>query len=190
MEFDSLVRKRKSVRKFKKKRVSFRDVIDAIDAANQGPFPRNHNHLRYLIVESKEKIAKIAEVCEQDWIADSMTVVLVCSDDEHFENHYGPRGRVYSRQSAGAAIYAFMLKLAEVGIGSCWVGAYTDANLRKIFDIPSEHQIEAVVPIGFSADSAKKEKKKSLERSLFWENWGQTRKPTAFEEGDRDLGAE
>jgi len=187
MEFDSVVRRRKSVRKFQRNKISFRFLMDAVDSANQGPFSGNHNHLKYLIVEDKEKIKEIAEACEQDWIEEAPALVLVCSDDSHLEGLYGVRGRVYSRQSAGAAIYGLMLKLSDIGIGSCWVGAYSDEKIRRIFDIPKDFQVEAIVPIGFSDDGAGKEKKKSLERSIYWEKWKNTRKPSRFEEREKDL---
>ncbi len=186
MEFDRVVRIRKSVRKFKDKSVSFRDFLSAIDLANHGPFPQNHNHLKYLIVENKDKKKEIASICEQDWISSAPVLIVVCSDDVHLEKIYDLRGRIYSRQTAGAAIYAMMLKLADLGIGSCWVGSYSDKELRKSLSIPDGVQIEAVVPIGFSEDITRKPTKKSLDNSLFWEKWGMARRPSAFEESLED----
>ncbi len=186
MDFDSVVRKRKSVRKFSGKNVSWRFVLEAIDAALQGPFAGNYNNLKFLIVEDKSKISKLAEICEQDFVSTASKIVVVCSDDAHLENVYGVRGRIYSRQGAGAAIYALLLKLADLGIGSCWVGAYSDNAVRKLLSVPKEIQIEAIIPTGFSDDSKKKEKKKSLENVLYWEKWGRTRRAGRFEEKERD----
>ena len=52
MEFERVVKKRKSVRNFKSKTPSWKDVLYAIDLANQGPFADNQNHLRYVIIEN------------------------------------------------------------------------------------------------------------------------------------------
>ena len=111
MEFDDVVRARKSVRRFKKKKASWKEVLEAIDAANQGPFAGNHNHLKYLIVEDKDVIDDVAHICEQPWINGAGILVLVGSDDTQLENLYGERGRIYSRQQAGAAIQTFLLAL-------------------------------------------------------------------------------
>ncbi len=182
MEFDSVVRKRKSSRAFGKKRPSWKAVLDAVDAANQGPFAGNHNNLKFLILEDSNTIKAVAELCEQSWIGNAPIVVLVCSDDTHLEDLYGERGRVYSRQQAGAVVQTFMLKLTDLGLSSCWVGAYSDELLKEKLKIPQHIQIEAIIPTGFGNDKQKKPKKKTLEDSLYWENWGQSRRPSLFEE--------
>ncbi|MBU0760776.1 MAG: nitroreductase family protein [Nanoarchaeota archaeon] len=186
MEFEKVVRLRKSVRNFKKKKPSWKDILDAIDCANQGPFAGNNNHLRFLIVEKKKVIEDVADVCEQSWIKQARVLVLVCSDDAHLENLYGERGRVYSRQQAGAAIQTFLLGLANFGIDSCWVGAYSDDLLKEKLNIPQHIQVEAVVPVGFEEGREKKSAKKSLERTLYWEEWGNSKRPTGFEEEKED----
>ena len=182
MEFDTVVRKRHSVRSFKRKKADWRDIIEAIDSALQGPFAGNHNNLKFLVVEDKEKINQIAKACEQLWMSQAGILVVVCSDDKHLENLYGNRGRVYSRQQAGAAIQTFLLKCVDLGLSACWVGSYADADIRKIVQAPKEIQIEAIIPIGYSTQTAKEKRKHSLERTLYWENWGNAKRPSWFEE--------
>lgn len=189
MDFDTILKNRKSVRKFTGKKVSFRFLMEAIESALQGPFPDNHNHLKFLIIEDKEKIKEIAEHAEQIWISTSPAIIAVCSDDSHLENTYGLRGRVYSRQTAGAAVYAILLKLTELKLGSCWVGAYTDKKIKKLLEIPEDVQVEALIPVGFSDDKSRKSKKNSLEKSIYWEKWKQDRRPTFFEEQMEDYDA-
>lgn len=184
MEFDSVVAKRSSVRSFKKKKVSFKLVLEAIDAALQGPFAGNMNHMRYLVVENKEAIQKVAEAANQVWIAQAEVIVIACSNDQHLEAMYGERGRVYSRQQAGAAIENFLLKITDMGLASCWVGAFADETVKQLLGIPSNLQIEAVLPIGYSNEKPAKKPKKSLESSLFWEKWFEDRRPTLFEAVD------
>ncbi len=124
MEFDKVVRKRKSANHFSGKKVSWKDVLEAIDAANQGPFAGNHNNLHFLIVEEPSTIKDLANCCEQSWISNSNILIVVCSDDTHLQDLYGERGRIYSRQQSGAAIQTLLLKLTDLGISSCWVGIF------------------------------------------------------------------
>jgi nitroreductase len=186
MDLDALVKKRKSVRSFKDKKVSWKLVLEAIDAALQGPFAGNHDNLHYLIVEDKKMIEKVAGLCEQEWIQEAPILVVVLSDDSNLENIYGERGRIYSRQQAGAAIQTIMLKLTELGLGSCWIGAYSDEMVKHELEIPSNIQIEGMIPIGYSNDTSKKKTKKELEHVLYWEKWKSSRRPTIFEEDKQD----
>ena len=186
MEFEKVVRKRKSVRDFKSKIPSWKEVLYAIELANQGPFAGNQNHLRYVIVENAATIKTLSQLCEQTWISNSKMLIVVCSDDTFIENMYGERGRIYSRQQAGAAIHTLTLALAEKSIGSCWVGSYSDELVREKLKIPQHIQIEAIIPIGFESGKEKKPAKKSLERCLSWELWTQNRRPSMFEEKQED----
>ena len=188
MDFDEVVKKRKSVRSFKNKKASWKDVLEAIDAAIQGPFAGNYNHLKFLIVENKAKIREIASLCDQLWLNQVGVLVLVCSDDAHLEDIYDDRGRVYSRQEAGAAIQTLLLKLTDLGLASCWVGSYSDSEIRKELEIPTHIQIEAIIPIGYEDRIEKKKIKKDLENVLFWEEWSKSKRPAKFEEEKEDYG--
>lgn len=182
MEFDKVVDLRKSVRSFKDKKVDFADVLEAIDAAIKGPFAGNMNNLKFLIVEDEKMIKEIAKHSDQTWINEAPVAILVCSDETHLENQFGERGRVYSRQQAGAAVNTMTMKLAELGISSCWVGAYTDEILRELLKIPGHINIEAIIPAGYEKNKTKKPRKQALENVLRWENWNNLRRPTLFEE--------
>ncbi|MAG37935.1 hypothetical protein CMI45_00915 [Candidatus Pacearchaeota archaeon] len=182
MDIDKVIEKRISIRGFKKKKVPFGKVLDAISSALQGPFAGNFNNLKFLIIESPDTIKQISKNCQQTWISESPLIILVCTDDSHLERIYGERGRVYSRQQAGAAISTLQLKLTDLNIDSCWVGSYSDDLLKQVLEIPQHIQIEAVIPAGYSSKERTKPKKKELETVLYWETWENDKRPAIFKE--------
>jgi nitroreductase len=188
MGFEALVKKRKSVRNFSKKKVSWKSAVNAIDAALQGPYAGNYMNLKFIIIEEEKMIKSIADYCEQSWISDSSLLIVVCSDETHVESMYGERGRIYSRQQAGAAIQTIMLSLAEENVGSCWVGAYSDDTIRDALKIPPQMQIEAIIAAGYEDKKSvePKKEKNSLDTSMFWEKWAMPRRPSLFEERSED----
>jgi nitroreductase len=186
MDFDEVIRKRKSVKSYKGKRASWKDILEAVDSAQQGPFASNHNNLKFLIIEDKKTVSEVADICDQIWVAEAGILVAICSDETHLESLFGERGRIYSRQQAGASIYAFLLKLTDLGLDSCWVGAFDDELIRDRLKIPAHINIEAIVPVGYSTEKVAKKGKKNLEYALYWEEWGANRRPKLFEEGQGD----
>ena len=181
MDIDKIIEKRKSVRSFNTKKVSWEKVLDAIDAANQGNFAGNINNLRYIIVEDKKLIGDIAKHAHQTWISNAGIVIVVCSDDKNLENMYGERGRIYSRQQAGAAINTMILKLVDAGLCTCWVGAYTDEFVRNTLKIPAHIQVEAIIPVGHEKPSrTARKRKRELETTIYWEAWKKLKRPTIF----------
>ncbi len=188
MDFNEVVKQRTSVRSFLKKRASWKDVLYAIDAALQGPFAGNHTNIRFIIVEDKEMIRTLASLAEQLWTAEASLFIIVVSDDIHLENMYGERGRVYSRQQAGAVIQTILLSLVHSGLSGCWVGAYPDELVKEKLKIPQHMQVEAIIPVGYELvqKGSAVRKKRSLEATVHWERWGNKRRPTIFEEDRED----
>lgn len=184
MDFDAIVDKRKSVRSFKNKSVSWKRIMDAIDCAVRGPFADGVNNLNFVILEEPDKISKISEFASQTWINEAPILVVVCSDDSALENLHGDRGRVYSRQQAGSAIQTFLLKLTEMGLAGCWIGAYSDELIKQFLKIPSHIQVEAIIAVGYESDKIVKKVKKNMEHSIYWEEWGQRGRPTLIQEGE------
>lgn len=182
MEFDRIIEERHCSRAFKDKKVNFEHILEAIDAALKGPFAGNLNHLKFVIIEEEKTIKEISKFAHQTWINEVPLVIVVCSNDTHLENQYGERGRIYSRQQAGAAIVTILFKLTELGLNACWVGAFQDEIIREILKIPSHIQIEALIPVGYERGSVKKPRKTPLENAIRWEEWETTRRPGIFKE--------
>jgi nitroreductase len=39
----------------------------------------------------------------------------------------------------------------DLGIGSCWLGAFNEAAVKKILQIPGEVRVVAMIPFGYPA---------------------------------------
>ena len=177
MRFDEVVSKRVSVREFSSKKVRWSDILEAIDAAGKAPFAGNINNIKFIIVENRELKNRIAELSQQSWIAAAGFVVVVCSDESKLEKMYDKRGLAYSRQQAGAAIENFLLKIVDMGLSACWVGAYSDELIKQALKMPENINIEAVIPIGHARARPRKTKKAALENLIYWDFWDVKKKP-------------
>src|SRR3989344_5357991 len=104
MDFDKVIKKRASIKDYSDKEVKYDKIIDAIESANLAPSPGNISIIRYIIVEDKETINKIADACQQDFIKDAPVIVVVCSDLQRVKLMYDKRAEKYTKQHVGAAI--------------------------------------------------------------------------------------
>src|SRR3989344_5695370 len=112
MDFDKVVKGRKSVRKFKSKKPDWRDIIEAVDFALKIPLAGNIPSLKFILVSDVKKIQDLADACQQDFISQASYVVVVCSDPKDVVRSYDlEMGERYIRQQAGASIEQFLLKL-------------------------------------------------------------------------------
>lgn len=182
MDFDKVIEERRSVRKFKPKKVPFGDIIEAIDSAAKGPFAGNQNNLKFVIVEDEKTISLLAKHASQDCICEASAVIVVCSDDTQLEKQYGERGKDYSRQQAGAAISTLILKLTDLGINSCWIGSFDYEIIKEMLKIPQSIHIEAMVTVGYEKGKCKKPTKREVETVMRWGNWNTRNRPPFFKE--------
>lgn len=177
MSIDNLIKSRSSVKKFSKKKPDWRKIIEAIDMARYAPMAGNFFSLKFILVSDKEKIQKLSEASQQEFVADAQFVVVVCSALSRTLNAYEERGENYLKQQAGAGIQNFLLKLEELGLATCWVGHFVDEQIKNILKIPKDVNVEAFFPIGHESKIAKTKQKRKIEldRILYFEEYGKSR---------------
>ena len=172
MQLKDAIKKRKSVKKFFSGKVNWRDILKAIDAARYAPCAGNQFCCRFILVKDKEKIKKLSEACQQDFVADADYVVVVASDDSRLKVSFSERGEKYARQQAGAAIENFLLALTELGLVTCWTGHFDDNGIKQILSMPDEIVVEALFPIGKETKIKTTEKiKTELEDIIYFDKW-------------------
>tara|TARA_Y100000310_G_scaffold27245_1_gene25926 strand:- start:475 stop:1038 length:564 start_codon:yes stop_codon:yes gene_type:complete len=173
MDFDKVIKKRASIKDYSFKKVKYDKVIDAIEAANLAPSPGNLPIISYIIVEDPEKISKIADACQQDFVRNAKTIVVLCSDRDKVDIMYEGKAETYIKQHAGAAIENFLLKITDMKLASCWVGAFSERTVKNVLKIPALIGVEAVLPIAYptKADKTVQAKKRELGRIVYFEKW-------------------
>lgn len=172
MQLDKAIKQRHSVRKFKKKKPDWRDIIEAIDFTRYAPMAGNNFSLKFILVSDKEKIEKIAEAAQQDFIKQVDYLVVACTNPKRTKNAYGKRGERYLKQQAGAGIQNFLLAIEDKGLSTCWVGHFVDEQIKKILDVPKDIDIEAIFPIGYEYKKPKTRKAKiELDRILYFDKY-------------------
>lgn len=150
MDILKAVKERRSIRDFQKK-----DIPDALlerlaEALIWAPSAGNLQARKFYFVRqpnTKKKIA--AAALNQSFIAEAPLVIVGCSDSR-ISDKYGERGvYLYSVQDVALSIMGMMLLAHENGLGSCWVGAFNEADIRKILDMPNHLRPVAIVPVGY-----------------------------------------
>ena len=64
------------------------------------------------------------------------------------------------------------LCVAAEGLGTCWIGAFYEDEVKKILGIPAEIRVVALLPIGYPKDPSPVRKYRlPLEKILMYENW-------------------
>jgi len=174
MNLDKTLKTRASIKNYSDKKPKYDKIIDAIEAANLAPSPGNLSILRFVIVEDEEKIGKIAQACKQNFIKKAQVLAILCSDSKKTKIMFDKRADKYIKQHTGAAIENFLLKITDMGLASCWIGAFSEVTIKDELKIPNEITVEAVLPIAYphKTDKTKQKSKTNLGNIVFFGEYG------------------
>ena len=175
MGVDRLIHARRSIRKFKSAKPDWRTIIECIDSMRYTPMAGNNFSLKFILVDDAEKIQKLAEAAQQDFVADVHYVVVVCTIPGRTELAYGERGKIYTRQQAGAAIQTFLLRLTEERLATCWVGHFVEDIVKQTLNIPQNINVEAMFPIGYAYKKPEEKRYLDLDAVLYFNKYGNKR---------------
>jgi nitroreductase len=181
MNFDTILKSRTSIKHFSSRKPKEEHIIDIIEAGNLAPSPGNLPILSYIIIENKEGITKISEACQQDFIKQSPTIIIICSNQKNINIMYDKRSNTYTKQQAGATIENMLLKITELKLASTWVGAFSEITIKNALKIPDNINVEAILPIGYplKGNKTKQKAKTPLEGRVFFEKYKNKEKKKA-----------
>ncbi len=182
MQFDELLKSRYSCRHFsivngKPEKISLDKLIEICNAARLTPMAGNIYSIKLILVTDREKIIKLAQASMQSWVANAYAIIVVCTDGKQTRIAYGKDAERYLPQQAGAAIQNMLLKATELGIGSCWVGAFYEEKVKEILGIPDDIKVEAMVVLGMPTKNKLKKRllkqkpKPELRNILYFDKW-------------------
>lgn len=78
MEVQACIKRRKSIRQFKEEQVPREAVVKCLEAAIEAPSPKHQQNWYFAVIESKEKIQKLAEIVEKS----HEKIASLCKDEK------------------------------------------------------------------------------------------------------------
>jgi len=67
------------------------------------------------------------------------------------------------------AVDHMTLVAVEEGLGTCWIGAFYQDEVKRILNIPREYKVVALLPLGFPADTPGEKYRKPLNEIVCYE---------------------
>ncbi|MBU1148742.1 nitroreductase family protein [Patescibacteria group bacterium] len=164
MDFCELIKKRHSIRCFAKKEITSEHLKKILNAANLAPSAGNLQSYQIFTVKkqaAKDQLALAA--FGQNFIASAPIVLVMVADSQQSAAQYGQRGKeLYAIQDATIAGAYAQLMIRELGLGSCWVGAFDSEAVREIISVSAEMIPVAIIPVGYPAVPGSRAQRKNL----------------------------
>ncbi|MFX1419413.1 MAG: nitroreductase family protein [Promethearchaeota archaeon] len=152
MDFEELIFKRRTIRRFKQNPINLEKLRKLIDFARVAPMARNIQSLEFIIVHNLELRSKLFPLV--NW-AGSLP-----EDQRTPEKGREPTAYIivlvntkikstYVDFDVGAAAENILLGAVYFGFSSCWMGSINRKEIRKLFEIPEYYEIKHIISLGY-----------------------------------------
>ena len=152
MEFAEVVKNRYSCKKYDGKQISAEQLDAVLQAGRLAPTAKNLQGQRIYVVQSAEGLAKIDELTPCRYGAP--TVIIGAYDTDVSAKGLGYETGDFGDIDTSIVLTNIANAAAAENLGSCWVGAYDSAIIRKNFNIPNNYVLVDLMMVGHSAEDA------------------------------------
>lgn len=171
MEFNQVINQRRSIRKYKDKKVDHQLVCKCVEAAILAPSWKNSQTARYYIIENEEMLKKVrkealpefnAKNCEN---APVLIVATFVKNRSGFERDGTPTnecGQGWGYYDLGLHNMNLVLKASELGLGTLIMGIRDEKKLKDYLNISDDEIVVSVISMGYPDIDPDKPKRKEV----------------------------
>jgi nitroreductase len=167
--FLDLVKKRRSIRRYRTDEVPHELIDTCLEAARYAPTACNTQSWRFIVVEGELKERLVREslggmVVPNRFASEAPVIVVIAADLDLITHRVGGtlKGIEYHLIDAGIAGEHFVLQAAELGLGTCWIGWFDQKAVRRVLSLPSGWKVCSMLTLGYPLEPPVDKKRKAL----------------------------
>jgi len=169
VELIEVIKQRRSIRAFSEEAIEREKLLEVLDAGRMAPSARNEQEWKFVVVRKTEKRLKVSHAClEQDFVKEAPVIIVACGTKPDYIMTCGQRA--YSIDLS-IALTHMMLRATDLGLGSCWLGAFNERKIKQILDIPEPVRIVALMALGYPRFQPQPKTRKSLDEIVCYDRF-------------------
>ena len=164
MDLLETLKQRYSVRAYKDRPVPEEALKTVLQAANDAPSAGNLQPFEIIVVRDAGTRRALAKTSYEQWFVAQAPVVLVFfTNPDRNREKFGQLGAdFFAVQDATIACAYAVLAATAMGLGTCWIGAFHDQEVRDLIGAPASWRPVAILPVGYPADEPKPRERRAL----------------------------
>ena len=170
MDVFEAIKKRRSVREYLDKPVEEQKLKEILEAARLAPSASNKQEWRFVVVTDKELRTQLVKAAKGQVFIGQAPVVIACSAET--DNHLMTCGQLCYPIDVAIAIDHMTLRAVELGLGTCWIGAFWEDEVKRILDIPKDIKVVELLCLGYAKEKSQHPKDRlEIGKIVFSEKW-------------------
>lgn len=151
MDLLELMKRRYSVRQLSDKKVEKEKVDLILSAGRLAPTAVNFQPQRIMVLESEQSLEKLKN-CTRFHFNAPLAMIICYDNSVSWKRSYDNKDM--GEVDAAIVTTQMMLEVANLGLGSTWVGHFDPDAVVKEFELPENIIPVAILPIGYSAEDS------------------------------------
>jgi nitroreductase len=169
MDVYTAISQRRSVRAYKDRAVEDEKLKKVLDAARLAPSASNRQEWKFVVVRDKNTREKLSRAAlGQTFVAQAPVVIVACATEAERVMACGQSA--YTVDVSIACAY-MTLQACELGLGTCWLGAFHEYEVKDILKIPSQIRVVTMMPLGYPDQPPFMKSRKSLDKIVCYEKY-------------------
>lgn len=169
MDVFEAIKLRRSVRAYEDRDVEEEKLQQVLEAGRLAPSASNRQEWKFVVVRDKELRQRLVDAARgQQFVGDAPVVIAACAVDH---DHLMPCGHPSHLVDVAIAIDHMTLAARELGLGTCWIGAFDPRQVRDILDIPDSVEVIELLPLGYPPNWPEPRARKSFGEVVCHEKW-------------------
>jgi nitroreductase len=163
------IKRRESVRAYKDEPVEEEKLNLILEAGRLAPSASNRQEWRFVVVKSKLTKKKLMEAAShQPFVSEAPVVIAACAETD---NHVMRCGQLCYPIDVAIAVDHMTLKAVEEGLGTCWIGAFDEEEVKRMLGVPEKVRVVALLTVGYAAAISDTKSRKALKDIVRHERW-------------------
>lgn len=170
MNFLDLARKRYSVRSYLDTPVEDDKLMKVLEAARLAPSACNNQPLILIVIRDEQTKKKLESVYNRPWFINAPLIIAACCD--RHKSWHRSDGVDYGDIDIAIAFDHLTLAATELGLGTCWIGAFKLIEAKRALFLPEHIDPIAFTPLGYYQPERVNKYRKQIEEIVYWEFFG------------------
>jgi nitroreductase len=149
MDVHEAIRRRRSVRAYSARPIPAEVMERMKQALRFAPSACNYQPWHFIFVQDvhlRQELTRLAN--NQRFILDAPVIVVACGFPLQAYRAMGGHGNSADIDVAIALDHLTLAAVAE-GLGTCWMGAFDDAGVKRLLAVPPQAKVVAMTPLGY-----------------------------------------
>ena len=166
-----VIKARGSIRSYKDKPIPKPALLDILEAARMAQSAANRQPWEFIVVTDPAIKKKLVRAAGNQFFVGEAAAVVVCLANSEESASVGPfEGFLID---LAIAIENMVLTAWDLGIGSCWIGAYSEQKVKELLDVPRNLRVMSLLALGYPDERPEPKYRKDLYEIVHYQKYGQ-----------------